>query len=121
MADAFFSAGATGAITAAATAYVTPFKYESEGTRRPIRPCLTSALPNRQGGLTVLCDMGANPDVEVEDLVVCSDGCYVCESRLRHFKSSCRPFVQRLRGHQGIAFHQRVFLAHGQERAGLCG
>lgn len=68
-ADAFFSAGATGAITAAATAYVTPFKYESEGTRRPIRPCLTSALPNRQGGLTVLCDMGANPDVEVEDLV----------------------------------------------------
>ena len=68
-ADGFFSAGATGAITAAATAYVTPFKYESDGERRPIRPCLTSALPNRAGGLTVFCDMGANPDVEPRDVV----------------------------------------------------
>ena len=67
--DGFFSAGATGAITAAATAYVTPFKYEANGERRPIRPCLTSALPNRAGGLTVFCDMGANPDVEPEDIV----------------------------------------------------
>ena len=68
-ADGFFSAGATGAITAAATAYVTPFKYERDGERRPIRPCLTNALPNRTGGVTVFCDMGANPDVEPEDLV----------------------------------------------------
>ena len=68
-ADGFFSAGATGAITAAATAYVTPFKYEMDGERRPIRPCLTSALPNRAGRLTVFCDMGANPDVEPEDIV----------------------------------------------------
>ena len=68
-ADGFFSAGATGAITAAATAYVTPFKYEADGERRPIRPCLTSALPNRAGGLTVFCDMGANPDVEPDDIV----------------------------------------------------
>ena len=68
-ADGFFSAGATGAITAAATAYVTPFKYETAGERRPIRPCLTSALPNRAGGITVFCDMGANPDVEPEDVV----------------------------------------------------
>ena len=68
-ADGFFSAGATGAITAAATAYVTPFKYETDGERRPIRPCLTSALPNRAGGLTVFCDMGANPDVEPDDVV----------------------------------------------------
>lgn len=68
-ADGFFSAGATGAITAAATAYVTPFKYEQDGKRSPIRPCITSALPNRKGGLTVLCDMGANPDVEVDDMV----------------------------------------------------
>ncbi len=68
-ADGFFSAGATGAITAAATAYVTPFKYEQDGKRSPIRPCITSALPNREGGLTVLCDMGANPDVEVDDMV----------------------------------------------------
>ena len=68
-ADGFFSAGATGAITAAATAYVTPFKYEADGERRPIRPCITSALPNRAGGLTVFCDMGANPDVEVGDMV----------------------------------------------------
>ena len=68
-ADGFFSAGATGAVTAAATAYVTPFKYEADGERRPIRPCLTSALPNLAGGLTVFCDMGANPDVEPEDIV----------------------------------------------------
>lgn len=65
----FFSAGSTGAVTAAGTAYVTPFKVEVEGKRTPIRPCLTNALPNRAGGLTVLCDMGANPDVEPHDIV----------------------------------------------------
>ncbi|MDY2778151.1 MAG: phosphate acyltransferase PlsX [Collinsella sp.] len=68
-ADGFFSAGSTGAITAAGTAYVTPFKFESEGERRPIRPCITSTLPNMAGGFTVFCDMGANPDVEPEDMV----------------------------------------------------
>ncbi len=68
-ADAFFSAGSTGAMTAAATAYVTPFRYQAEGKKQPVRPCLTNALPNRAGGLTVLCDMGANPDVEVDDMV----------------------------------------------------
>ena len=68
-ADAFFSAGSTGAMTAAATAYVTPFRYVSEGKKQPVRPCLTNALPNRAGGLTVLCDMGANPDVTVDDMV----------------------------------------------------
>lgn len=65
----FFSAGATGAVTAAATAYVTPFKYEDEGEQRPIRPCITTALPNRAGGLTVFCDLGANPDVEPGDML----------------------------------------------------
>lgn len=65
----FFSAGSTGAITAAGTAYVTPFKVEIEGRKTPVRPCLTNALPNREGGLTVLCDMGANPDVEPMDIV----------------------------------------------------
>ena len=60
-ADAFFSAGSTGAMTAAATAYVTPFRYLAEGKKQPVRPCLTNALPNRAGGLTVLCDMGAIP------------------------------------------------------------
>ena len=67
--DAFVSAGSTGAMTAAATAYVTPFRYMAEGKKQPVRPCLTNALPNRAGGLTVLCDMGANPDVEVDDMV----------------------------------------------------
>lgn len=53
-ADGFFSAGSTGAVTAAGTAYVTPFRYvTAEGERRPIRPCITSTLPNRSGGLTV--------------------------------------------------------------------
>lgn len=69
-ADGFFSAGSTGAVTAAATAYVTPFRYVTkEGERRPIRPCITSTLPNRNGGLTVFCDMGANPDVDPDDMV----------------------------------------------------
>lgn len=68
-ADGFFSAGSTGAMTAAATAYVGPFKCEEGGKKRPIRPCLCNAVPNRAGGLTVLCDMGANPDVEVVDMV----------------------------------------------------
>lgn len=68
-ADGFFSAGSTGAVTAAATAYVTPFKFLEEGKKRPVRPCITSALPNRAGGLTILCDMGANPDVEPGDMV----------------------------------------------------
>lgn len=65
----FFSAGSTGAITAAGTAYVTPFKVLQDGKRSAVRPCLTNALPNRRGGLTVLCDMGANPDVEPMDVV----------------------------------------------------
>ena len=66
----FFSAGATGAMTAAATAYVTPFKYLTDtGEKRPIRPCIVSTIPNRAGGETVFCDLGANPDVEPEDIV----------------------------------------------------
>ena len=68
-AQGFFSAGATGAITAAATAYVTPFKFEEAGELRPLRPCLTSAVPNRADGLTVFCDLGANPDVEPGDML----------------------------------------------------
>lgn len=68
-ADGFFSAGSTGAVTAAGSAYVTPFKAERDGKRTAIRPCLTNALPNRAGGFTVLCDMGANPDVDPMDVV----------------------------------------------------
>lgn len=68
-AQGFFSAGSTGAVTAAATAYVTPFRYEEGGERRPIRPCITTAFPNAKGGNTVFADMGANPDVEPEDIV----------------------------------------------------
>ncbi len=37
-ADAFFSAGSTGAMTAAATAYVTPFRYQAEGKKQPCAP-----------------------------------------------------------------------------------
>ena len=69
-ADGFFSAGSTGAITAAGTAYVTPMRYvDVDGSKRPIRPCLANPVPNRAGGETVLADMGANPDVEPEDIV----------------------------------------------------
>ena len=45
------------------------FKAERDGKKTAIRPCLTNALPNRRGGLTVMCDMGANPDVEPWDMV----------------------------------------------------
>ena len=66
----FFSAGATGAMTAAATAYVTPFKYLTDtGEKRPIRPCIVSTIPTRAGSETVFCELGANPDVEPEDMV----------------------------------------------------
>ena len=68
-AQGFFSAGSTGAVTAAATAYVTPFRYEQDGERRPVRPCITTAVPNAKDGLTVFADMGANPDVEPDDIV----------------------------------------------------
>lgn len=68
-AEGFFSAGSTGAVTAAATAYVTPFRFEEGGERRPVRPCLTMAIPNARGGLSVFADLGANPDIEPDDLV----------------------------------------------------
>lgn len=68
-AQGFFSAGSTGAVTAAATAYVTPFRFEEDGERRPVRPCITTAVPNSLGTLTVFADMGANPDVEPDDIV----------------------------------------------------
>ena len=68
-AQGFFSAGSTGACTAAAAAYVPPFKYRDGSEVKPVRPCLTSAVPNATGGVTVLADMGANPDVEPMDMV----------------------------------------------------
>ena len=51
-ADGFFSAGATGAITAAATAYATPFKYDDAeaGRSKHTRPCLPRVLPNPDVG-----------------------------------------------------------------------
>lgn len=120
--EGFFSAGATGAVTAAATAFVTPFKYEKDGEKSPIRPCLTTAIPNRAGGLTVFCDLGANPDVEPEDLlrfaqmgvayarVVCgiehprvgllSNGSE--DTKGSHFTKECFPlFKERVEGFAG--------------------
>ena len=107
----FFSAGATGAVTAAATAYVTPFKYEDEGEQRPIRPCITTALPNRTGGLTVFCDLGANRDVEPGDMLRFAQmgAAYarvVCDIRTR--ESVCSPTEPRT---PGLAFHQGVLQA----------
>lgn len=65
----FFSAGSTGALVAAGTAYITPFKVGEESGARPLRPCITSPIPNRAGGFTVFADMGGSPDVEPADLV----------------------------------------------------
>ena len=68
-AQGFFSAGSTGACTAAAAAFVQPFKYRDGSEVRSVRPCLTSALPNMAGGVTELADMGANPDVDPRDMM----------------------------------------------------
>ncbi|QWT17122.1 phosphate acyltransferase PlsX [Collinsella sp. zg1085] len=64
-----FSAGSTGACVAAGTAYITPFKVLENNRKQPIRPCIISAIPTQAGGLTVFCDLGANPDAEPVDVV----------------------------------------------------
>ncbi|HJG30417.1 phosphate acyltransferase PlsX [Collinsella ihumii] len=119
----FFSAGATGAMTAAATAYVTPFKYLTDtGEKRPIRPCIVSTIPNRAGGETVFCDLGANPDVEPEDIVRFAQMgstyarivCGIANPRIgllsngsedtkgSHFTKSCFPLMkQKVKGFAG--------------------
>lgn len=119
----FFSAGATGAMTAAATAYVTPFKYLTDtGEKRPIRPCIVSTIPNRAGGETVFCDLGANPDVEPEDMVRFAQMgatyarivCGIANPRIgllsngtedtkgSHFTKSCFPLMkQKVKGFAG--------------------
>lgn len=122
-ATGFFSAGATGAMTAAATAYVTPFKYLTDtGEKRPIRPCIVSTIPNRAGGETVFCDLGANPDVEPEDIVRFAQMgstyarivCGIANPRIgllsngsedtkgSHFTKSCFPLMkQKVKGFAG--------------------
>ena len=62
--------GATGAITAAATAYVTPVQVRGGGRAAAAAPVphLGRAEPYA-GGLTVFCDLGANPDVEPGDML----------------------------------------------------
>ena len=121
-ADGFFSAGSTGAVTAAGTAYVTPFKVELDGRRSAIRPCLTNALPNRAGGLTVLCDMGANPDVAPMDVVRFA--------QMGAAYASCvlgidRPRVGLLSNgtedHKGSAFTQSCFPLMAENVVGFAG
>lgn len=121
-ADGFFSAGSTGAVTAAGTAYVTPFKAERDGKKTAIRPCLTNALPNRLGGLTVMCDMGANPDVEPWDMVRFA--------QMGSAYASCVLGVERPRvcllsngteEHKGSAFTQSCFPLMSEHVAGFSG
>lgn len=121
-ASGFFSAGSTGAITAAGTAYVTPFKVLQDGKRSAVRPCLTNALPNRRGGLTVLCDMGANPDVEPMDVVRFAQmgAAYAtCVLGIEH------PRVGLLSNgteeHKGSAFTQACYPLMEQHVAGFSG
>ena len=119
-ADAFFSAGSTGAMTAAATAYVTPFRYQAEGKKQPVRPCLTNALPNRAGGLTVLCDMGANPDVE--SMTWCVLLRWVAPMPASSWASSipawaCLPTAPRTRR---LQLYQGLLPGHESRRSRLC-
>lgn len=61
-AQAFFSAGSTGAVLAAATVNVGRVKGVS-------RPALAAVLPGLDGHQTVFCDLGANADCRPEMLV----------------------------------------------------
>lgn len=61
-ADAFFSAGSTGAVFAAATLGVGRIR----GVRRP---CIAATIPGSSGRPTVFLDMGANADARPEMLV----------------------------------------------------
>lgn len=58
-ADAFFSAGSTGAILAAATLNVGRIKGIS-------RPALATVLPGKAGNETIFLDLGANADLRCE-------------------------------------------------------
>ncbi|MCQ2752255.1 MAG: phosphate acyltransferase PlsX [Coriobacteriales bacterium] len=60
-AQAFFSAGSTGACAAAASVIIRRFANIK-------RPCIISALPSPKGS-TILADMGANPDCSPENLL----------------------------------------------------
>lgn len=68
-ADAFFSAGSTGAMTAAATAYVTPFRYQAEGQEAAgaslSDQCAAQSRRRSDGAVR----HGCQPDVEVDDMV----------------------------------------------------
>lgn len=61
-ADAFFSAGSTGAVLAAATLNVGRIRGIS-------RPALAAVLPGLDGHQTVFCDLGANADCRPEMIV----------------------------------------------------
>ncbi len=61
-AQAFFSAGSTGAVLAAATVTVGRVKGVS-------RPALAAVLPGLDGHQTVFCDLGANADCRPEMVV----------------------------------------------------
>lgn len=67
-ADAFFSAGSTGAILTAATLYVKRLKGVS-------RPCLAAVLPGLDGHQTVVGDLGANADCRPEMIVQFAEMC----------------------------------------------
>lgn len=61
-ADAFFSAGSTGAVLAAATLYIKRIPGVT-------RPAIAAVLPSPTGAKSVLLDLGANADVRPEVLV----------------------------------------------------
>ncbi|MBY4796815.1 phosphate acyltransferase PlsX [Collinsella sp. AGMB00827] len=108
-ADAFFSAGSTGALVAAGTAYITPFKIEDEQGIRPLRPCITAALPNRAQGLTVFCDLGASPDVEPVDLLHFGQmGAAYARAVLGIASPSVGLLSNGTEEHKGSAFVQRT-------------
>lgn len=69
-ADAFFSAGSTGAILTAATLYVKRLKGVT-------RPCLAAVLPGVEGHQTVVGDLGANADCRPEMIVQFAEMCGV--------------------------------------------
>ena len=121
-AQGFFSAGSTGAVTAAATAYVTPFRFEEDGERRPVRPCITTAVPNSLGTLTVFADMGANPDVEPDDIVRFAQ---MASAYARVVCGIARPRVGLLSNgteeHKGSRFTQQCYPLMAERVPGFAG
>ena len=120
-AQGFFSAGSTGAVTAAATAYVTPFRYEEDGERRPVRPCITTAVPTPRTVSPSLRTWVRTP--MWNPMTSSASPRWPLPTRAWSAASSIRawPAFQRDRGAQGVALHAGVLPLMAERVPGFAG